>query len=44
MFSQIHVGGGEHVHARIFVGLGGAAPSVAGVQTGKSASDHIDYF
>eukprot|EP00700_Malawimonas_jakobiformis_P001754 EC722292.1.p1 GENE.EC722292.1~~EC722292.1.p1 ORF type:complete len:107 (+),score=27.64 EC722292.1:31-321(+) len=36
--------GDEHVHARVFVGLGGAAPTVHSVQTGKSAHDKLAYF
>jgi hypothetical protein len=36
--------GDEHVHVRVFEGLGGAAPTVSAVQTGKSASDALAYF
>ena len=36
--------GDQHVHARVFQGLGGAEPTLAGVQAGKSADSALEYF
>ena len=41
-FAKVDVGG-EFVHARIYKGPG-AAPSVAGVQKGKTAACEIEFF
>jgi len=45
-FVKIHIGGGDHVHARIFRPLPheNAAPSVHGHQTGKTVEDPIVHF
>ena len=43
-FAKVDVGGDKFIHARIFQGLGGATPTVAAVQTGKTAASEIDYF
>lgn len=45
-FVKIHVGSGDHVHARIFRPLPhqGNEPSVHSHQTGKTADDALEYF
>jgi len=45
-FVKIHIGGGDHVHARIFRPLPhtNAGPEVHGVQTGKSLEDPLVHF
>merc|ERR1739845_330064 len=43
---KIHVGGGDHVHVRIFRPLPhtNGAPEVHGHQAGKTAEDPLEYF
>jgi len=45
-YVKIHIGGGDHVHARIFRPLPheNAAPSVHGHLSGKTADDALEPF
>jgi len=45
-FVKIHVGGGDHVHVRIFRPLppNHTSPQVHSFQAGKSVGDSLEYF